>query len=210
MCIVDPSSLQRTSASLLARLAGATPDQEAWSQFVQRYGRQVYRWCRKWQLQDADAQDVTQGILAKLAVKLRTFRYDPARSFRAYLKTLTRYAVCDFLATRPPDSGSGDSQAQDPLVHVAAQADLLEHLRAEFDLELLDEAMQRVRRRVDASTWEAFQLVAVEGWPVAEVARHLALKSATVYVIKGRVQQWIRDEIAALERSDPDDTEGPP
>jgi RNA polymerase sigma-70 factor (ECF subfamily) len=207
---VDPSSLQRTSASLLARLGGATLDQEAWSQLVQRYGRQVYRWCRKWKLQEADAQDVTQGILVKLAVKLRTFRYDPARSFRAYLKTLTRYALCDFLATRPPDPGSGDSQVRDQLAQVAAEADLLEHLRTEFDLELLDEAMQRVRRRVEASTWEAFRLVAVEGWLAAEVARHLGLKVATVYVIKGRVQQWIRDELAALERSDPDEAEVQP
>jgi RNA polymerase sigma-70 factor (ECF subfamily) len=207
---VDASSLQRTSASLLAGLAGPTPDHEAWSLFVQRYGRQVYRWCRKCGLQEADAQDVTQGILVKLAVKLRTFRYDPAHSFRAYLKTLTRYAVCDFLAARPPDAGSGDSQVRDQLAQVAAQADLLEHLRAEFDLELLDEATQRVRRRVEPSTWEAFRLVAVEGRPAAEVAQHLAMKVATVYVIKGRVQQSIREEIAALDRSDPEDAEVPP
>ncbi len=204
---MDATSLQRTSASLLARLGGATLDQEAWSQFVQRYGRQVYRWCRQWQLQEADAQDVTQGLLVKLAVKLRTFRYDPARSFRAYLKALTRYALCDFLAGRPPDAASGDSQVRDQLAQVAAQADLLQHLRAEFDLELLDEAMQRVRRRVEPSTWEAFRLVAVEGRPAAEVARQLGLKVATVYVSKGRVQQWIRDEIAALERADADDAE---
>jgi RNA polymerase sigma-70 factor (ECF subfamily) len=208
--MVDTNSLQRTSASLLARLGGATLDQDAWSQFVHRYGQQVYRWCRKWQLQEADAQDVTQGILVKLAVKLRTFRYDPARSFRAYLKTLTRYALCDFLANRPPDAGSGDSQVCDRLAQVAAQVDLLEHLRAEFDLELLDEAMQRVQRRVEPSTWEAFRLVAVDGRPAADVAQHLALKVATVYVIKGRVQQWIRDEIAALERADADDAEVQP
>ena len=210
MCIVDTSSLQRTSASLLARLGGATPDQDAWSQFVHRYGRQVYRWCRKWQLQEADAQDVTQGILVKLAVKLRTFHYDPARSFRSYLKTLTRYALCDFLAGRSPDAGSGDSQVRDQLAQVAAQADLLQYLRAEFDLELLDEAMQRVRRRVEPSTWEAFRLVAVDGRPAAEVARQLGLKVATVYVSKSRVQQWLREEIAGLERADADDAEVQP
>jgi RNA polymerase sigma-70 factor (ECF subfamily) len=208
--MVDINSLQRTSASLLARLGGATLDQEAWSQFAQRYGRQVYRWCRKRQLQEADAQDVTQGILVKLAVKLRTFRYDPARSFRAYLKTLTRYALCDFLANRPPDAGSGDSQVRDQLAQVAAQADLLQHLRAEFDLELLDEAMQRVRRRVEPSTWQAFRLVVVDGQPPAEVAQHLGVKVATVYVSKGRVQQWLREEIAALERADADDAEVQP
>ena len=38
---------------------------------------------------------------------MRTFHYDPAKSFRAYLKTLARYAWCDFLeASRRPGAGS--------------------------------------------------------------------------------------------------------
>ena len=37
----------------------------------------IYSWCRAWRLQDADAQDVTQAVLAKLAVRLRRFAYDP-------------------------------------------------------------------------------------------------------------------------------------
>jgi RNA polymerase sigma factor (sigma-70 family) len=59
----------------------------------------LYRWCRRWGLQEADAQDVTQAVLARLAAKMNSFRYDPAGSFRAYLKTLARYAWCDFLKT---------------------------------------------------------------------------------------------------------------
>src|SRR5437762_2576102 len=91
---------ERTRASLLGRVRQDRADQAAWSEFVSRYGRQVYEWCRKWKLQEADAQDVTQTVLAKLAEKMRTFTYDPARSFRAYLKTLTHYAWCDFLESR--------------------------------------------------------------------------------------------------------------
>src|SRR5271166_6204514 len=124
----------RTSISLLARLRQDATDQVAWSEFVRRYGQQIYRWCRKWNLQEADAQDVTQAVLVKLAEKMRTFTYDPARSFRAYLKTLTHYAWCDFLEARKrPGAGTGDTGVLDALQSVEARDDLVQHLNAEYD-----------------------------------------------------------------------------
>ncbi len=66
--------LQRTNASLLRRVRVDAADQAAWSEFVNRYGGQVYAWCRKWHMQEADAQDVTQTVLVKLAVKMRSVR----------------------------------------------------------------------------------------------------------------------------------------
>jgi RNA polymerase sigma-70 factor (ECF subfamily) len=65
----------RTSPSLLGRLRAAPADEAAWAEFVERYGRVIYDWCRRQRLQEADAEDVTQGVLTKLAVRMRTFRY---------------------------------------------------------------------------------------------------------------------------------------
>ena len=63
-----------TRTSLLLRLRQAPPDQEAWAEFVDRYGPQIHGWCRRWGLQEADAQDVTQTVLLRLASKLQTLR----------------------------------------------------------------------------------------------------------------------------------------
>ena len=82
----------QTSATLLGRLRQVPPDQAAWAQFADRYGRKIYGWCRLWNLQEADAEDLTQDVLLKLAEKMQTFVYDPAKSFRAWLKTLARHA----------------------------------------------------------------------------------------------------------------------
>ena len=71
-------SESRTSSTLLGRLRRDPTDQDAWGEFVNRYGPQIYGWCRKRGLQDADAQDVAQTVLVKLAVKMRDFAYDPA------------------------------------------------------------------------------------------------------------------------------------
>jgi RNA polymerase sigma-70 factor (ECF subfamily) len=196
------SSMQ-TSASLLARLRHDAPDQAAWGEFVRRYGRQIYQWCRRWNLQEADAEDVTQTVLVKLAEKMRSFTYDPTRSFRGYLRTLTHYAWCDFLEVKKrPGVGSGDSVVLGLLETVEARDDLVERLNAEFDQELLDEAMARVRQRVDPHTWEAFHLMAVEGLAAAAAADRLGIKVASAFKAKSRVQKMLQEEIERLEKGD--------
>ncbi len=194
------NSAARTSMSLLARLRQGAEEQAAWAEFVRRYGQQIYRWCRKWHLQEADAQDVTQTVLVKLAEKMRTFAYDPARSFRAYLKTLTHYAWCDFLQARQrPGAGSGDSDVLQVLQNVEARDDLVKHLHAEFDHELLDDAMERVRQRVEPHTWEAFRLTALDGLSGAEAAAQLGIKVATVFKARSKVQKMLQEEVAKKE-----------
>ena len=82
------AQLPSTRTTLLARLRKDPANEAAWGEFVEHYGRHIHRWCRQWNLQDADAEDVTQEILVKLAQKLRGFVYDPSRSFRGWLKTI--------------------------------------------------------------------------------------------------------------------------
>src|ERR1700751_4906063 len=94
------SSDSRTSASLLGRLCQDPRDQDAWAEFVDRYGRKIYAWCRQWNLQDADAQDVTQAVPCPPAKRIPTFAYDRSRSFRCWLRTLAQHALSDFLKGR--------------------------------------------------------------------------------------------------------------
>jgi RNA polymerase sigma-70 factor (ECF subfamily) len=196
-------NVARTSASLLGRLRQETKDQEAWAEFVRRYGAQILRWCNKWNLQEADAQDVTQTVLVKLAEKMQTFQYDPSRSFRAYLKTLTNYALCDFLESRKrPGAGAGGSVALDVLETVEAREDLLERLKSAFDQELLEEAIERIQARVEPHTWEAFRLTAIEGLAGAVVGEQLNMKVATVFKARSKVQQMLQDEIRRLDETE--------
>jgi RNA polymerase sigma-70 factor (ECF subfamily) len=197
---MSTASALQTSATLLGQLREANAEQAAWAEFVRRYGPLIERWCRHWRLQEADAQEVTQAVLVELAAKMRTFTYDPARSFRAYLKTLARYAWCDFLAAcRKPGGGSGDSAVLQALAAVEAGDDLVQRLNEQFDQELLAEAQTRVQQRVEPHTWEAFVLTAVEGLSGAEVAGRLGLKVATVFKAKSKVQKMLQDEVARLE-----------
>ncbi len=197
---MDRASEARTSPSLLGRLRQSPADEAAWGEFVDRYGPRIYAWCRHWRLQEADAQDVTQAVLVRLAQKMRTFDYDPARSFRAWLKTLARHAWDDLRqGHRRHAPGAGGSEVLEGLHALEAREDLVERLQDEFDQELLGEAMARVRLRVQPHTWEAFRLTAQEGLSGAEAAERLGIKVATVFVARNKVQNMLRDEIRRLE-----------
>jgi len=192
--------LPTTRVTLLTQLRQDPCDQAGWDEFVERYGRHIYRWCRKWKLQDADAEDVTQDILMKLSRKLRAFAYDPSRSFRGWLKTVAHHAWRDFLdRRRQPLPAGGDSQVEELMLTVEAREDLARKLEEVFDLELLEAAKLRVRLRVAPQTWEAFRLVALESLPAAEVADRVRLQVAMVYVAKSKVQKMLREEIRKLE-----------
>jgi len=196
--VMHGNTESRTSASLLARLRLAPADQAAWAEFVDRYGRKVYGWCRHWGLQEADAQDVTQDVLVRLAEKMRAFAYDPSRSFRAWLKTLARHALSDFCDARGR-AAAGGSQVVELLQTIEAREDLVRHLEDEFDREVLDEAVSRVRARVTPKTWRVFELTAHEGRSGAETAEELGMTVAAVFVAKGRVQKLLQDEVRKLE-----------
>jgi RNA polymerase sigma factor (sigma-70 family) len=197
---MDGDSGLGTSVSLLQRLRQDPANQQAWEEFVERYGRRIYGWCRAWHVQDADAKDVTQMVLLKLARKMSTFEYDPAASFRAWLKTVTQHAVSDFLDEwKQPGAGSGDSQVRTVLENVEARADLARKIEEGFDQELLEEAKERVRQRVDASSWEAFQMTALEQARGSDAADKLNMTVAAVYKAKSRVQKMLQDEVRRLE-----------
>ncbi|MCA8999879.1 MAG: sigma-70 family RNA polymerase sigma factor [Planctomycetaceae bacterium] len=89
-----------TNSTLLAKLRGESTASRSWDEFVARYGPRIVNWCQKWGLQPADAADVTQNVLLELSQQMRTFRYDPDKRFRSWLKTVTRRAWYDYSQRR--------------------------------------------------------------------------------------------------------------
>lgn len=195
--MVASDSNQRTRPSLLGRLARVPADPDAWTEFATRYSRQIFRWCRRWQVQPVDAEDIAQAVLLEFARQVQTFQYDPAGSFRAWLKTLTHRAWCDWLTARKR-AGVGVEGAWDAIASAASRDDLVERLEAEHRREIFEEAAVQVRLRVEPRTWEAFRLVALEGVSGAEAAAQLGLSIGAVYVARSKVQKLLRKQAQRL------------
>jgi RNA polymerase sigma-70 factor (ECF subfamily) len=189
-----------THVTLLDRLRRNPADERAWGEFVRHYGAKVLAWCQHWGLQEADAQEVSQEVLLKLAEKMRSFAYDPERSFRAWLKTLAQHAWSDYVEARDrAGRGTGADQVLDVLDRLPAREDLARRLEEQFDHELLEAAFGRVRLRVEPHTWEAFRLTALEGLPGAEAARRTGLPVTHVFVAKHRVERLVQEEVQRLD-----------
>jgi RNA polymerase sigma factor (sigma-70 family) len=196
----DPESQTGTTLRVLLR---DPADPRAWKAFVERYTPKLLAWCRQWRLQTADAHDVTQEVLYKLARYLHRFPYDPAKGhFRGWLKTVARNAWNDLrVSRRRAGWGSGDPHIHRLLEDREAQTGLAEALEPEFLLEVYEEAKARVQLRVSRTTWQAFELLAVERWPGTRIAGHLQLNVAAVYVAKNRVQKMLMEEVSKLQGS---------
>ncbi len=190
-----------TSLTLLSRLRHEERDEAGWVEFVERYGPRIYRWCVHRRLQDADAEEVTQNVLVKMAEQLRKFEYDPNRSFRAWLRTVTENAVKDFMkGLNSRKVGTGGSAILQRLSEVEAPTDLSERLKEVFDLEIAEEAMARVCSRVTSDRWMAWHLTAREGRTGADVAKELNMKVVSVYTARNQIQNLIREEVEKLEQ----------
>jgi RNA polymerase sigma-70 factor (ECF subfamily) len=193
-------SADTTRITLLLRLTQNPADQLSWAEFVRFYSPAIRAWLTHWGLQEADAQDVAQNVLLRLTNKLPQFTYDPTKSFRGWLKTLTHHAWHDFVTEAGYRTrGSGDTSVLDQLQSIEAREDLTARVEATFDKELLEMALLRARERVADTTWQAFKLVALDGIPPQTAADQLGVRVSQVYLNKHRVQKLVQKEIRAIE-----------
>jgi len=189
-----------TRLSLLVRIRDAT-DADAWLQFVELYAPVIHGFYRKRGLQDADAADLTQQVLQSVAVGAGRLKYDPARGkFRSWLFTIARNRHYDFITHRKqrPEAG-GDAVSSEPIDSVPAPEEEAAQWEREYEQRVYAWAAERVRRRVDETTWEAFRLTAVEGKSGAATADALGMSVGAVYVAKSRVVARLRHEVEQIE-----------
>jgi RNA polymerase sigma-70 factor (ECF subfamily) len=194
-----------TRPSLLVRVRDAQ-DRDAWQQFIDLYGGVVYGFLRKRGLQDADAADVAQDVLQRVAGAVGRLEYDSSRgTFRAWLFTLTRNQLSKFLsAPQRRVLGTGDSATH---VLLDAQPDRGRDPEALWEEEyrrcLLARAAERVRGHFAVPTWQAFWQTAVEGKTAAEAAAALGLSVGAVYVARSRVSARMQEQLRRLEAEGP-------
>jgi RNA polymerase sigma factor (sigma-70 family) len=70
----------------------AAGEQSAWDALVERYSPLIWSICRRWQLDRADSEDVSQAVWLRLLEQLRNLR-DPA-ALPGWLATTTQRECC--------------------------------------------------------------------------------------------------------------------
>jgi RNA polymerase sigma factor (sigma-70 family) len=212
-----PDEFIPTRESLLSRLKN-WEDGDSWQEFFKTYWKLIYGTARKAGLTDAEAQDIGQETVISVARNIEGFRYDPAVcSFKTWMLQLTRWRIINQLKRRQRDQGGpsagppefkapGPPEASDrtsTLDRVADPAgpDLEGIWDKEWEKNLLNAAMERLKRRVDPEHLQVFDLYCLEQWPAQKVARTLGVSLGRVYLTKHRVGRLLKKEVQALRRT---------
>ena len=188
-----------TRASLLVRLRDPR-DEAAWSQFVDLYAPVVYGYARKRGLQDADAADLSQEVLAAVAGAVGRLEYDPRRgTFRNWLFTIVRHRLSNWRRAQR----SKPADELDPVIHrLPADGPIPgddAEWQAEWEWRLFAWACEQVRRDVTEPTWRAFWRTAIDDQPGKQAAAELGLTVAAVYRARSRVLARLRELIQSAQ-----------
>lgn len=171
-------------------------DVQAWGEFIEIYEPLIIETCRRKGLQHADAIDVAQDVLARVAGSVERFCHDAAgATFRGWLYRITRNLTIDLLRRR-----SRDALAQGEVpIDLGRIPEPSTEESAEFDLAYQRQMFLLVARRVESKvkpqTWAAFWKVEVEQLDPTVVASELGMSRGAVYVAKSRVLARLRREV---------------
>jgi RNA polymerase sigma factor (sigma-70 family) len=195
-----------TRYSLLSRLQN-WDDQESWRCFFDTYWRLIYSFALKSGLTEAEAEDVVQETVICVAKDIHKFRRNRQfGSFKGWLRNLTRWRIADQLRKRLPNQVDGcfSSSPDSSLIEFdeisdAVDAGFEDIWEAEWQSNLMDAALERVRRHVKEEHYQMFDLNVVKLWPAGKVARTLRVSVAQVYLAKHRILALLKKEVRRLE-----------
>jgi RNA polymerase sigma-70 factor (ECF subfamily) len=201
-----PTSI-RTRPELLNRLK--TGEVEGWNEFYRTYGKVVRNFAIKAGLDDAQADEVVQDTAIAVARHLPSYEYDPKICrFKTWLLNQTSWRIKDQIRKRNREknragglSAGEGTTLTNPISRVADPAANLDALfEAEWRKNLFAAALRNLRHKFNPKQFQIFDLVAVQEWPAADVARSLGVTVANVYVTRHRVAAAVKKEVKHLEK----------
>jgi RNA polymerase sigma factor (sigma-70 family) len=206
--IANPDELLPTRRSLIERLRDLD-DQPSWREFFDTYWKLIYGAAIRAGLSDSEAEDVVQEAVIGVARKMPDFTYDPTVcTFKGWLMHVTRCRIADRFRRRRPQNvpltvpGGPDTTADTSLDLPDSAADVLEGMwNEEWQKNIVDVAMERVRRTANPEHYQIFHLHAVKGMDVRDVAKLTGASLPKVYVTYHRIAKLVKTEVRRLERT---------
>jgi RNA polymerase sigma factor (sigma-70 family) len=186
-----------TRVTLLARLRN-NGDADAWKTFVDLYTPLVYRFCRSRGLQDADARDVTQQVLAIVHRAMDKFKYDRERGrFRNWLGAVAAHEISRHQRKeRRHRKGVSDGWGDD--IEALASATVDPAWAEEFNGYIFQRALDRIRSEFEDDVWQAFDLTWLNDVKPRQAAEKIGKTSAWVYKARYKVIERLRKELEFL------------
>ena len=190
------SQSQQTNVSLILRVANQR-DMESWREFALIYEPLVYRIAIAKGLQQADADDLVQEVMTRVAKSVGNWEPDHRKgTFRGWISTIARNLVIDFLrkSKRAPLT-SGKTEVRQLVESAPDRSEHTDYFDREYERQLFINAAREIRDNFSENSWNAFWLTAVKDKPVKSVAAKLGISVGAVYVARSRVMARLKQKI---------------
>jgi RNA polymerase sigma factor (sigma-70 family) len=191
------------SSLLLQEFLGRPKNRDLFGRFAARYYPRILECGLRHGLQVADAEDLAADLLLRFCERdvFVGFTFHTKAQFYAWLHKTVANAVLTFLRSRSrkPDAWSlGNAEAQESLQRVGED---VESLYAEVG-DRIEKARAAAKARVEAKTWQVFELAMDECRKVDEITRELAMSKVAVWQALSRVKRMLREELRDLHEPD--------
>lgn len=193
-----------TRASLLSRVRDSSND-AAWREFQALYHDLLIRFCRRRAIQEADAEDIVQTVMASLVRTLPGFIYDPGRGrFRDYLFRCTDHAIARWKKGARARPGAIDIALADGGAEfgggLANGGVLGGDARAMWEEEWVAHhyrlAMRTIQQTFEERSVKIFDR-SVAGETVAQLALAFGMSEQAVHKVRQRIKARMEELIAA-------------
>jgi RNA polymerase sigma factor (sigma-70 family) len=205
-----PGEIIPTRQSLLNRLKD-WEDDESWREFFGIYRKLLFSFALKAGLSNQESEEVVQETVISVAKTIKEFEYDADRcSFKSWLRHLAQKRIADAFRKR-----GRQPQLHDTLASEAARTPTIERVpdhsardldqlwQEQWEKELLDAALARVKAQVSSEQYQLFDFYVLKKMPVGKVAAALGTSTAQVYLAKHRISRLIKKEVSRLEKQMP-------
>ena len=191
---------ESTSISLLGRAADPS-DSDSWDRLVELYVPLLRRWLRQYEVQDCDADDLTQDVLAVLMQELPKFEHNrQVGAFRNWLRRVLVNRLRNYWRDRqhrPPAQG-GSTLAEQLNQLEDERSQLSRAWNEQHDRDVIASLMEVIRPRFQEKTWQAFHRQMFDGERPERIAAELQMGLGSVYMARNRVLSALRQEAAGL------------
>jgi RNA polymerase sigma factor (sigma-70 family) len=195
-----------TRTTLLERLKD-WKDNPSWQEFFDTYWKLIYGLAISSGLNEVEAQDVVQETMISVARHIPNFKYDRnLGSFKHWLLNMTRWRILDqirkrkaFVAILNEDNATKTETERIHKIPDPAVVNLDALWEAEWEKNLLEAAMAKVKRQLDPEKYQIFDFLINKEWPPQKVADTFQISVNQVYIAKHRITELIKGEVERLK-----------
>lgn len=192
--------MKPTSLSLIDRII-EVGDSESWERLTAVYEPLLRQWLKKYGVQNADADDLIQEVLAVLTKELPQFQHSRRLgAFRSWLRRILVNRLRNHWRSRkyqPKARGSTSLLEQLDCLE-SDDTDASQLWNVEHDRKVLSQLVEIIRPQFQPKTWEAFRQQMFDGRRADAVAADLNMSIGSVYVARSRVLAALRREADGL------------